>query len=108
MITVLSRKLACALALGGLTLTAATAPALAAPRGGSYAATLAAPLAEPRQDIINGNVWKCADTRCTARADGGRALFVCQNLVRKVGPVASFTAPQGALSDDEIARCNGG
>lgn len=109
--TVFSRPLPRAIAMGAFALSAfaaATVPATAAPRAGLYSVTLAAPLAAPKQEIINGNVWKCAESRCSARADGARALFVCQTLVRKIGPVASFSAPQGPLSEEDVRRCNGG
>ena len=82
-----------------------TAPALAAPTG--WSATLRAPLPKPRQEIVNSVLWKCAGDQCLAPAQGSRPLFVCQKLVRKMGPIGRFTSPEGELSADDLAKCNG-
>jgi hypothetical protein len=84
---------------------AACGTAQAAPRG-SYVAALAAPLAEPRQVIVDGVLWKCAGERCTAPSEGARPLLVCQHLVKTFGPVSRFTTPSGELSREELSRCN--
>lgn len=80
--------------------------AQAAPRGGSIAA-LAAPLAEPRQEIISGVLWKCAGGQCTAASEGSRPLLVCQRVAKTFGQVARFSSPAGELSSEELSRCNG-
>ena len=83
-----------------------TAPARAA-SAGAYAVVLAAPLAAPRREIVDGTIWRCEGDRCTAPADGARSQTVCAKVARKFGPVANFAAPQGTLSDEQITRCNG-
>lgn len=88
-----------------LALSLLPAPALAAPTG--WSATLRAPLPQPRQEIVNSVLWKCAGDQCLAPAQGSRPLFVCQKVVRKIGPVARFTSPAGELSADDLAKCNG-
>jgi hypothetical protein len=80
------------------------APARAATPG--YSAALAAPLAEPRREIINGVVWRCEGARCTAADDGSRPLVVCRRVAKTFGAVASFDAPRGAFSAEEVGRCN--
>ena len=97
-----------ALALAGTiaSFTVTIAPAHAAPTG-AYAVVLATPLAAPRRDIVDGAIWRCEGDRCTAPADGARAQTVCAKVARKFGPVASFATPQGALSAEQMARCNG-
>lgn len=87
------------------TFTLAAAPAEAAARG-AYVATLSAPLAQDRQEIIDGALWKCSGDRCSAPALGGRLVFVCARVAGKFGPVASFAAPGGSLSEAEVSRCN--
>ena len=44
----------------GLMFVGVNAVPLLATSGGSYSATMAAPLAAPKQDIIGGVMWKCA------------------------------------------------
>jgi hypothetical protein len=109
MLTVTARALSCAAIAASLALTGtALIPANAAPRGGAYVASLTAPLTEPREDIVDGLLWKCAGDRCSAPAKGSRPVVVCGRVAKKFGTVASFTSPQGELSTEELARCNGG
>lgn len=84
----------------------AVGSAQAAPRLGINAVVLATPLAEPRQEIVDGVLWKCAGEQCTAPAQGGRPVLTCGRVARKVGPVSRFASPQGDLTSDELARCN--
>ena len=86
--------------------SATTAPARAAAIG-TYSASLATPLGAARRDIIDGAIWRCDGDRCSAPADGGRALPVCSKVARKFGPVARFASPQGELSAEQLTRCNG-
>lgn len=78
----------------------------AAPNAGAYALVLAAPVAQPRQEIVDGLLWKCAGESCSAPAQGGRPVITCARVARKIGAVARFSSPQGELSADELARCN--
>lgn len=93
------------LALGLMPAPVLMTPALAAPTG--WSATLRAPLSQQRQEIVNSVLWKCTGDQCLAPAQGSRPLFVCQKVVRKLGPVARFTSPVGELSADDLAKCNG-
>jgi curli biogenesis system outer membrane secretion channel CsgG len=103
----LSRTLfAAALALAGTVASFAATTAHAAPAG-AYAAVLTTPLAAPRHEIVDGTVWRCDGDRCAAPADGARTQTVCVKVARKFGPLASFATPQGALSAEQLTRCNG-
>ncbi len=73
---------------------------------GAYSVALATPLAEARREIIDGAMWRCEGERCSAPADGARAIAVCGKVSRKFGPVARFATPQGELSAEQLARCN--
>jgi hypothetical protein len=53
-------------------------------------------------------MWKCAGDQCSAPAQDSRPLMVCQKVAKKFGPVTRFVSPSGALSDDELAKCNQG
>lgn len=79
----------------------------AAPRAGAVVATLAAPLETPRQEIMDGVMWKCAGDRCSAPAQGSRPLVVCQRVAKQFGTVSGFVSPRGELSAEELTRCNG-
>ncbi len=92
--------------LAGLALAMLAQPSLAAPKAGAFSATLAVALPAPRREIINGVMWRCEGNQCAAPADGARAQSACAAVVRKFGTVANFTAPQGALAEAELARCN--
>jgi hypothetical protein len=81
--------------------------AQAAAQPGLYVAALVTPVPAPRQEIVDGQLWKCSGEECTAPAQGGRAAGTCARVARKLGPLARFTSPQGELSAEELARCNG-
>lgn len=99
-----------ALALAGTLASFAVTvePAHAGARGGGYAVTLAAALEAPRSEILDGAMWRCAGDRCTAPADGERALALCGKVAKKFGEVASFAGPRGELGSEDLARCNAG
>ena len=94
------------LAVALLSLGLPAGPAQAAPRLGVNAVVLATPLAEPRQEIVDGALWRCAGEQCTAPAQGDRAVATCGRVARKIGPVSRFASPQGDLTAEELARCN--
>ncbi|MEY4721173.1 MAG: hypothetical protein RIQ46_898 [Pseudomonadota bacterium] len=100
---VATRMLIAAAVIGGLSV-----PAVAAPRGGAFIATLAAPLAEAKREIVGGKVWKCEGDRCVAPFDGGHGVRTCAAVAQKFGTVATFTTPRGALTPEDLAACNGG
>ena len=79
----------------------------ASARAGAMVATLAAPLEAPRQEIMDGAMWRCAGDRCQAPAQGSRPLVVCQRVAKQFGAVSRFASPRGELSAEELTRCNG-
>lgn len=82
-----------------------SAPAQAAPAAG-YTAALAKPLAAPKSIVLDGVVWRCAADRCSATGEGGRSAVACERVVKKFGMVSAFTAPDGVLPSEDLARCN--
>ena len=102
MINAISRALSLGLAAGLIALVPGHAMA-----GSTYSATLAAPLASPKQDIVNGVLWKCTGDRCTAPDQGSRPALVCQKVAKHFGEVAAFTSPGVALTGEALAKCNG-
>ncbi len=93
-------------ALMGLVALMGPTTAQAAPHAGGYVAALATPLSAPRQQIVDGTLWKCTDAQCAAPAKGARAVLVCQRIVRTFGPVSRFSTPAGDLSGEDLTRCN--
>lgn len=100
----ISRSLS-ALALAGAVMALSPAQALAG-NGAGYSVTLAAPLSAPKQAIINEALWKCAGDTCVAAGNGSRPVLVCQQVARKFGEVAAFTAAGSALASEDLAKCN--
>lgn len=101
---------AAGVALAAIVLSAVPASAVQASgqNGGYYRAELASPLAQPRQEILSGVVWKCEGTSCTGSKSGSRAVIVCGRLASRIGPVASFADPAGELDAEALKRCNKG
>ncbi len=97
--------LSATLAVAGAFAVLVPAPAFAA-QGAFFHAELAAPLAAPRQEILNGIVWHCADSACTGTKGGSRALLECQRLSAKVGAIVHFARGEEALDEASLARCN--
>ena len=95
---------ALALAAGVL----AGVPVRAAPAKTSYRVELVSPLAEPRQEVVDGVLWHCAGTHCSGTSSGSRPVIVCGRFAQRFGPVASFVHAKGALDAKELERCNGG
>ncbi len=102
--TLISAVLALTATFASFALTAS--PADAAPRGGSFSAALTSPLPGARREIIDGTMWRCEGERCSAAADGSRAVMACRKVSRKFGTVSRFTSPDGDLSAEELGRCN--
>ncbi len=79
---------------------------LMAGESGYFQAELAKPLAQPRQEILNGVIWHCAESSCTGTKGGSRAQVECQRLAQKVGPITAFTRGTETLDEAGLARCN--
>lgn len=83
-------------------------PAAAAAPAPAFRAVLVSPVAQPRQEIVDGVVWRCEGTQCTGGKSGSRPVIVCGRFVQKFGPVASFAHAKGELDAEALARCNAG
>jgi len=57
--------------------------------------------------IAGGVLFQCVGTVCTAPRSRDRALRVCRELQREVGPIASFSSGGMPMSETQLARCNG-
>ncbi|MGB3166814.1 MAG: hypothetical protein WBA68_08580 [Alteraurantiacibacter sp.] len=88
------------------TLSLASIAATPAPISPYYEAELAAPTDETRA-IAGGVVFACEGNVCRGPQSNSRDLRVCSQLRREVGPIASFTVRAEAMSEADLARCNG-
>lgn len=96
-------SIAGAVAIGGLTLWSSAATAA----GGTYYRAELAGTAPEARFVARDVVWTCKGASCIANQGTSRPLIMCSALVKKAGPVASFTAGGKALDAAELAGCNG-
>ena len=59
-----------------------------------------------REVIVDGRLWSCSGTACTAQGDDARPAVACRKLARKLDPVARFATSQSELDADGLAACN--
>ena len=59
-----------------------------------------------REVIVDGRLWNCAGTACTAQGEDARPAVACRKLARKLGPVARFATSQSELNAAGLAACN--
>ena len=59
-----------------------------------------------REVIVDGRLWNCAGTACTAQGEDARPAVACRKLARKLGPVARFATSQSELNVAGLAACN--
>jgi hypothetical protein len=87
-----------------LLLLAAAAPALA--QAPTMRAELATAQDGTREVIVDGRLWSCSGTACTAQGADPRPAVACRKLARKLGPVARFATAQSELDAAGLAACN--
>jgi hypothetical protein len=82
---------------------ATTAPAQA---GGTYRATLSAPVDAPRQEVLGTALWKCDGDACRSGSDDSSPVNACTRVAREFGAVASFATSKGELTPEQLEKCN--
>ena len=86
-----------ALAASGLFASAASA--------GYYNATPVAAPAKP--SLIAGSMmWKCDGGVCSAAKATSRDAIVCEQVVKRLGAVSTFSANGAAFDEAALAKCN--
>ena len=83
---------------------AAAAPALA--QAPTMRAEFATAQDGNREVIVDGRLWSCSGTACTAQGDDARPAVACRKLARKLGPVTRFATSQSELNAAGLASCN--
>lgn len=82
------------------------APVQAQGREPYFVAELAQPTAHKRI-VARGTVWQCRETRCEAERSPVRPMQACRGLSDAAGTIAAFSRRAIALSEGDLARCNG-
>ena len=72
-----------------------------------YKAELQQPLQKSQKGAIGGTYWRCEGSNCRGVKSGSSPVRVCQRLVKRHGPVKSFTHKGKALDSAKLAKCNG-
>jgi hypothetical protein len=75
---------------------------------GGYTATLAQPLTQKKEFIVNGNLFRCEGSTCNLSSnpvDAG-SLHSCRALQRQVGTLTAYVAEGKSFDADKLARCN--
>src|SRR5688500_14985550 len=90
--------------LAALAVLATASPALA--QSGGLRAEFAAPFERASEVVIDGKLWSCAGTACSARGDDPRPAVACRKVARKLGPVTRFATPRSELDAAGLASCN--
>lgn len=84
--------------------TALAVPASA--QGAGLRAEFAAPFEHSTEVVIDGRMWSCDGTACTARTSDPRPAVACRKLARKLGTVTRFATAQSELDAAGLATCN--
>ena len=92
--------LAAAAIVGAFASSAVAAPAVTA--------KLSAPVEARKKPVAGDAVFVCEADTCTAANPSGATSSVsgCRQLVRVVGPVASFGTEAKPFDADKLGRCN--
>ncbi|HXH54044.1 MAG TPA: hypothetical protein VNH53_11550 [Sphingomicrobium sp.] len=58
--------------------------------------------------IVDQQAWRCEGNECFGQVIDKPYLKLraCRAIARYAGKVTSFSTPSGALSDEDLARCN--
>jgi hypothetical protein len=76
---------------------------------GRTTVTLQQPLAKPTQVIVNGAIWDCAQSQCSADVPPeDLGVGECHAVARKVGPIADFKNDVHTLEPASLDKCNTG
>lgn len=79
--------------------------ATAASAQGYYSVTPA--VAPTKASVITGGMlWKCDGGICTAGRGSSRDGIVCEQVVKRVGALTSFSANGAAFDTAALAKCN--
>ena len=75
---------------------------------GRYTATLAQPLAQKKELLVDQNLFRCDSSTCilTSHPENADSVQVCRALRRQVGALTAYVANGTAFDADRLAKCN--
>lgn len=73
-----------------------------------YSATLAQPLPQKREFIVNGNLFRCEGSTCVLSSNpmDASSLHNCRAVKREVGALTAYVADGKPFDADKLAKCN--
>jgi hypothetical protein len=73
-----------------------------------YTATLAQPLTQKRELLIDGNLFRCDGSTCilTSHPENADSVQICRALRRQVGALTDYVANGTSFAADRLAKCN--
>jgi len=75
--------------------------------GTAFTATLETPMTEVEEVVAAKSIWVCAEAVCAAELNRKSATVrTCKQVAKEVGALASFESENGALSAEDLAKCN--
>jgi len=83
---------------------------IAVAQTGQYTATLAQPLAEKKEFVTDGNIWRCEGSTCvlaSVPADPA-SVRTCHALARRAGKLTAYGSQERPFDSSKLAACNGG
>jgi hypothetical protein len=95
--------LAVQIAAAALTLGVSAPAAAQTP---TYRAVPVTQLARADSVIIGDTLWACGPEGCTTSKATARPAIVCEQAVKKVGKLTSFSAGTKDFDADALAKCN--
>ena len=71
-----------------------------------FTAKLSAPAAHTRL-VADNTVWTCQGDTCRAIVHHSSTVYGCHQLERVAGPLIAYGPDNAAMSDSDLAQCNG-
>ena len=82
----------------------ASAPAFA--QAPTYQAIPVIAVAKAGSVVVGENLWACGTAGCTTTKATSRPAIVCEQAVKKVGKLSSFTVNATPFDEAALAKCN--
>lgn len=71
-----------------------------------FTAKLTAPAAHTHL-VADNTVWTCEGDTCRAIVHHSSTVYGCHQLARVAGPLTAYGPDNAAMSDSDLAQCNG-
>jgi len=73
----------------------------------SFTAKLETPMQNAEKVVAAKVLWNCAADTCVAKIDRKKVnVSTCRKVVKEVGKLAEFSNDNGALSAEDLSKCN--